>query len=155
MLYEAARRALRRTRGIGQGGCWLCSGDTWPNGYARQAFKGKAFAVHRLIYECLVGPIPAGLQVLHRCDARACCNPAHLFVGTQRDNVIDAISKGRIVRAPSKEAIESLKSKGITWRALADHFGFHRSTLWRICARRPGKKKEALSLSQVPSVSEL
>ena len=141
MIYEAARRALRRTRGIGQGGCWICEGDSWPNGYARQCFGGKVWAVHRLIYSCLVGPIPEGLHVLHRCDARACCNPAHLFVGTHQDNMLDALHKGRTSRkSPSKWAIESLRAKGITWKALAEHFGVHRTTLWRI-AGRAGKSK--------------
>lgn len=49
------------------------------------------------MWEAERGSIPAGLKVLHRCDNTACINPSHLFVGTQRDNVDDMVSKGRAV----------------------------------------------------------
>jgi hypothetical protein len=50
---------------------------------------------HRLAWELANGPIPAGLQVLHRCDNPRCCNPDHLFVGTQQDNMADMALKKR------------------------------------------------------------
>jgi len=50
---------------------------------------------HRWAYETFVGPIPDGLGVCHHCDTPSCVRPDHLFVGTQKDNVRDCISKGR------------------------------------------------------------
>ena len=51
--------------------------------------------VHRIAWEEVNGPIPEGMQVLHRCDNPSCYNVNHLFLGTQADNLADARSKGR------------------------------------------------------------
>ena len=51
---------------------------------------------HRIAWELTHGPIADGLFVLHTCDVPLCCNPQHLFLGTQRDNIRDAAAKGRL-----------------------------------------------------------
>lgn len=55
----------------------------------------------RVAYEIYVGPIPAGLHVLHKCDNPPCVNPDHLFVGTPLDNARDCSAKGRRRNVPS------------------------------------------------------
>jgi len=97
------QRFWRRVNKSATNGCWLWTGAVYPNGYGhlggvyeeRDIRKPVSRYAHRLSYEFCVGKIPAGLQVLHRCDVRHCVNPKHLFVGTQKDNVQDAISKCR------------------------------------------------------------
>jgi hypothetical protein len=97
LRYSAADLLAARTdRGPS---CWLVTGYAMPNGYVQvdtrdNGTKRRVYA-HRLAYELVHGPIPAGLSVLHSCDNPRCVNPAHLSVGTQRDNVHDAIRKGR------------------------------------------------------------
>lgn len=54
---------------------------------------------HRVSWELHSGPIPRGLLVCHRCDVPLCVRPDHLFLGTDKENVADALSKGRRPRA--------------------------------------------------------
>lgn len=56
---------------------------------------GRAVAVHRLAWEEAHGPIPPGKKILHHCDNPPCYEIAHLFAGTQADNVADMHAKGR------------------------------------------------------------
>jgi len=76
-------------------GCYLWLGKLNSSGYASKYFGGKMELAHRIAWILENGAIPHGMQVLHRCDVRSCVNPDHLFLGTQRDNLRDAIRKGR------------------------------------------------------------
>jgi|SRR5688572_12815702 len=74
-------------------GCWLWQGATNNRGYGLLNDKGRLRLVHRIAWEVQHGPIPTGIQVLHRCDVPRCVR--HLFLGTQRDNVNDMFAKDR------------------------------------------------------------
>lgn len=80
--------------------CWLWTGETNNQGYGRfdcweDNRRTRVFA-HRLVLVLSGAELDPKLKVLHRCDNPPCCNPAHLRVGTQRDNVHDALAKGRM-----------------------------------------------------------
>lgn len=77
-------------------GCWLWQLSVYQGtGYGQLHVRPKKLLAHRVSYEVFVGAIPKDKCVLHKCDVRRCCNPEHLFLGSKRDNIQDAIQKGR------------------------------------------------------------
>lgn len=79
------------------GGCWIWSGTIFKkNGYGDFHVVGApARRAHRASYYFHFGEFDKKMSVLHKCDVPACVNPAHLFLGTVKDNAIDMVSKGR------------------------------------------------------------
>jgi HNH endonuclease len=75
--------------------CWLWTGTINVQGYGVFKYQRSFWQTHRLAWTLACGEIPTGLCVLHRCDVPLCCNPAHLFLGTQAENVADKVAKGR------------------------------------------------------------
>jgi hypothetical protein len=85
--------------------CWLWTGRVDVSGYGVFRVYGRgvcSIKAHRYAWELTKGPIPEGLRVLHRCDVRACLNPAHLFIGTDADNMRDKCEKGRQPRGEAQ-----------------------------------------------------
>jgi len=79
-------------------GCWIWLGACNHKGYGHLKHRGLQVKAHRLAYEFVHGPIAAGLLACHHCDVPSCINPAHVFVGTSKENTADAKRKGRMVR---------------------------------------------------------
>jgi len=75
--------------------CWTWHGSTHDQGYGRIQFGRVRILAHRLAYILANGNIDPDLNVLHSCDNPPCCNPAHLFPGTQTENNQDRQRKGR------------------------------------------------------------
>lgn len=130
---------------VTESGCHLWVGRVGGNGYGqvRKRIDGKRryFYAHRIAWEQANGPIPAGLCVCHRCDVPSCVNPAHLFVGTQAENVADRDRKGRGRAAKgalsgvsklTEEQVLSIKKDGRVLREIAADYGIGKSQVSRI-----------------------
>jgi hypothetical protein len=76
-------------------GCWEWTGARHKQGYGAFGILGKYHRSSRVAYELVNGPIPAGQDVLHKCDNPPCCNPEHLFLGDDAANSKDAMAKRR------------------------------------------------------------
>jgi hypothetical protein len=123
------------------GDCWTWTGATDQRGYGNLRWAGRLWGVHRLMFHLAVRPVERGEEVCHRCDNPICCNPAHLFVGTHHDNMLDAAAKGRMagnggrsgerngrarLRAEDVRAIRASREPG---RVLAERYGIHVQTV--------------------------
>ena len=80
-------------------GCW-----NWTRckqaGYGVAYFGKRRVLAHRAAWESVNGPIPEGMSICHSCDNPSCINPAHLWLGTHKQNMHDAIQKGRASKPP-------------------------------------------------------
>ena len=68
--------------------CWVWEGSDSGNGYGRISVAGRTRAVHILVYEIYIGPVPEGLVLDHDCRNRLCCNPEHLIPRTNLENTL-------------------------------------------------------------------
>lgn len=142
--------------------CWEYMGRRTVMGYGEIDYRrsgdtrAKPYRAHRLMYEFEVGPIPDGLFVCHSCDNPPCCNPAHLWLGTNEENSYDRHAKGRTKYGPTKrgedhpmakmnedKVRELLKLRGaIHMNDAADKFGITPQQVANIWTRRHWKHVE-------------
>lgn len=133
-------------KSAGPDACWVWRGSSRGDRYGAIKWRKKLWMAHRLSYTLAYGPIPDGMDVLHRCDNPPCVNPTHLFPGTQQDNVIDKVVKGRqargqmITRARFTDqeiiAIRTKHANGATTRELATEYKTDTSYIRRIVLRK-------------------
>lgn len=75
--------------------CWGWKGTLIPGGYGQFWLDGKMRNAHRVAVEMAGHPIPKGHVVMHSCDNRKCCNPKHLSIAKQSENIHDMMQKRR------------------------------------------------------------
>lgn len=134
--------------GLGPNGeCHEWTGHRDPKGYGKMNFGGPGKLVHRVMYSLVVGD-PGDMLVCHTCDNPPCCNPAHLFLGTNQDNMDDMNAKGRAIHpagdehANSKIAdadVRGIRESTESSSALARKFGVSASLIAQIRKRKSRK----------------
>lgn len=126
-----------------RGDCWRWMASLNKDGYG--AIKvGGTLGAHRVSWEFVNGEIPAGLQVLHRCDNPPCVNPAHLFTGDHVANMRDAVEKGRTKggnhRILSDGQVRNIRQRfdpfTMKYADLAAEYGVSRYTIGDIITHR-------------------
>lgn len=135
----------------GESACWPWSGARHPKGYGNfMATRRMTRIAHRLAYLLAHGELPSDKMVCHSCDNPACCNPAHLFLGSAKENSQDMVKKMRSphgerqghTRLSQREvqAIHRLNAmKRLTQREIGEAFGISQQTTNAIINKRNWK----------------
>ena len=76
-------------------GCWIWTATRTNKGYGKMSVNSIDTRAHRISFQLFVDLIPEGMLICHTCDNRLCVNPSHLFLGTQKDNMVDMRNKKR------------------------------------------------------------
>lgn len=129
--------------------CWEWRASCSRDGYGQLQVggrKGRRVSAHRLSWELHNGKIPDGLHVCHKCDNKLCVNPAHLFLGTNADNMLDWKKKGLSPKGEKNpmskltedvvREIRRLSESGWTQRDLIEKFGVSQSSVSNIIHRK-------------------
>jgi hypothetical protein len=111
---------------------WMAS-MSFGYGQINEGGDGKPRRAHRVSWELHNGPAPDHLHVCHRCDNRKCVNPAHLFLGTDKDNLSDMARKGRSQRGErhylaklNADRVRAIRAMRGSHQKIANHFGISR-----------------------------
>ncbi len=83
--------------------CWIWKGFVNPQGYGTFKLNDRSITAHRASWIIHNGEIPVKMYICHKCDIKSCVNPDHLYIGTAKDNVRDAIERGQHPKGPNKK----------------------------------------------------
>lgn len=123
--------------------CWGWNGPHFSTGYGMFNVNSIPITASRKMWMEVHGDIPKGMVICHKCDNRKCVNPNHLFIGTQRDNIADMVSKGRgktrfnghpaaKIIGEDFEKCKQLILSGENPRKIAADFGVHIASIYKI-----------------------
>lgn len=131
-----------KVRKGGPGECWPWTGYVKPSGHGLTSMKGTPMHTSRKAWILSKGRIAPGLQVNHKCDNALCCNPEHMYLGTQVDNLIDlwrnpvpeerkAHGRPTILSPAELSELYRMRTGGAKLKECAEKFGVHVATVCR------------------------
>lgn len=109
-------------------GCWLWTGAMQPKGYGTVKVDGRVWLAHRAVYTAHVGPIPAGLDLDHKCRNRSCVRPDHLEPVTHAENLQRASKLSPASVAAMRAACDAGEARGV----VASRYGIGAAALGAI-----------------------
>lgn len=124
---------------------WLAAVRRKDEGYGAFWLDRRHQPASRVAWVFTHGEILPGLVVCHQCDNPGCCNPAHMFLGTPRDNDADRVAKGRQSRGSKAGKAVLTEALVLELRAMAEEIGvsaaarrmgINRATANDACTRR-------------------
>lgn len=132
-------------------GCWIWDGPTFNKrmGYGQLDYRlngvRKNCRAHRFVYELFHGKIDSSKLVLHTCDIPSCVNPAHLYLGTAKDNSRDIENRGRKPKSGcfsslTSEYVSKIRDSIDTGISLSKQYGVSPATISRIKTNKTWRK---------------
>lgn len=146
-----AERFWRQVERRGANDCWPWTGKSQTRGYGCLSVGGKRgskMLANRAAWTLTYGAIPEGHVIRHKCHNRLCCNPAHLELGSQADNVADMWD--RPDGAPKGNArlseadIKAIRNDDRSSRAVAPEYGVSHAHIRAVRRGRVWKRKTTL-----------
>lgn len=148
---EGRERFFSRVSKGAANDCWERNSTRSKRNYGLLSYtptrKGRVYLyAHRISFFLEHGFLPAELDVLHTCDNPPCVNPAHLFLGTQEDNVADMVQKERQLRGKKVHTVKLTEDQvqqiriihfreKLSYRELSRQFGVSDEQIRCICLR--------------------
>lgn len=134
----------------GPDACWEWTRYRLPQGHGRVHCNGRTDYAHRIAWILSNGrsEVPAGMVVRHRCDNAPCCNPAHLELGTQLENMCDRATRGRswyqkVDNSERDQGIISRYANGENVYLIASSLNCHLSAIYRVLAKNGIEKRRS------------
>lgn len=117
-MMNLAKRFHEKYEPVPESGCWIWTGALAVSGYGSiNIGNHRSETAHRVSYMLHKGEIPKGMHICHSCDVRQCVNPSHLFAGSNLDNILDSMSKGR------RKGVKRIRPFGLKYRVLTSDDG--------------------------------
>lgn len=124
----------------GANGCWIWQAAYDGAGYGRFWMERRMLPASQAAYKLFVGTVPKGLEVLHTCNNKACCNPGHLRLGTHAENMADLAVAGNnsLRKLVAPRALE-LRRAGYTLAFIGGEVGASPQAVFQLLERTYGK----------------